>query len=83
MTDVSLIEKVKTHLSKLSGETNTSIRFEWSYWADGRNSSWRTGTERFSIHFEGYRETKPLTFTELLELTVDDLKPKEQETSEL
>lgn len=86
MTDVSLIEKVKTHLSKLSADANVSVRFEWSFWADSPTSSWRTGTERFSINLEGYKETKVLTFTELLELTADDLRPKAEvkpEESEL
>lgn len=78
MTDVNLIEQVKTHLSKLSSEVNVSIRFEWSYWADKPESGWRTGTERFSVHFAGYKEAKPLTFTELLSLTVADLKPKDE-----
>lgn len=43
MTDVSLIEKVKTHLSKLSAETGVNVRFEWSFWAD-KPENWRTGT---------------------------------------
>lgn len=78
MTDVSLIEKVKTHLSKLSAEAKVSVRFEWSFWAD-KPENWRTGTERFEIHLEGYKPTKPLTFTELLEITVNDLRPKEEQ----
>lgn len=85
MTDVSLIEKVKTHLSKLSAETGVNVRFEWSFWAD-KPENWRTGTERFEINLEGYKPIKPLTFTELLELTADDLRPKaepKQEESEL
>lgn len=78
MTDVSLIEQVKTHLSKLSAEANVSVRFEWSFWAD-KPASWRSGTERFEIYLDGYKPVKPLTFTELLELKTDDLRPKEDE----
>lgn len=86
MIDVSLMEQVKTHLSKLSAEAGVNVRFEWQFWADRPESGWRTGTERFEISLEGYRPIKPLTFTELLELTVDDLRPKadpESTSSEL
>lgn len=84
MVDVSLIEKVKTHLSKLSHETGVSIRFEYQSWMDKPGSGWRTSNDRIEVHLEGYKPLRLITFTELLEITANELQRKdiEQETSE-